>query len=138
MQCNAGLAFFNGLIVEASFPRLFYRLLLGGAPTMADLAELDPPMHRYAYYVCVRAYLRVYACVLKGGQLWPDLPLAISVYASIHTRSSFGPTCLHRTATSTCRSPCPSLYHSYRNLTALLSMSEQELHGLDMTFQVHR
>jgi hypothetical protein len=136
MQCNAGLAFFNGLIVEASFPRLFYRLLLGGAPTMADLAELDPPMHRCAYYVC--ACVLVCVCMrVEGEQALARFAIGNQcVYIFTHTQQLWSNMhTWHRNIHMS--SSRRSLYHSYRNLTALLSMSEQELHGLDMTFQVH-
>jgi hypothetical protein len=40
-----GLALYNGHLVELALPRVAYKLLLGGAPVFADLADAAPELH---------------------------------------------------------------------------------------------
>ena len=40
-----GLAIYNGTLLELSFPRLVYKLLLGGTPAFEDLQQVSPELH---------------------------------------------------------------------------------------------
>ncbi len=44
-----GLAIYNGVILDVHFPRVLYKKLLGGVPTLQDLKEAEPVCFLLSY-----------------------------------------------------------------------------------------